>query len=104
MRYGYANNLEEETEKMRYDLYYIKNRSLWLDFRILFRTIAIILLGHGASAVVRESEPRAARSRTWPTVVRQREAREPREARATAGGYMHWLIGSNAARHSAGRQ
>ena len=32
VRYGYANNLEEETEKMRYDLYYIKNRSLWLDF------------------------------------------------------------------------
>ena len=28
VRYGYANNLEEETEKMRYDLYYIKNRSL----------------------------------------------------------------------------
>ena len=37
VRYGYANNLEEETEKMRYDLFYIKNRSLWLDARILLR-------------------------------------------------------------------
>jgi exopolysaccharide biosynthesis polyprenyl glycosylphosphotransferase len=51
VRYGYANNIEEETEKMRYDLYYIKNRSLGLDARILLETIQIILLGHGASRV-----------------------------------------------------
>jgi exopolysaccharide biosynthesis polyprenyl glycosylphosphotransferase len=51
VRYGYANNIEEETEKMRYDLYYIKNRSLRLDARILLETVAIILLGHGASQV-----------------------------------------------------
>jgi lipopolysaccharide/colanic/teichoic acid biosynthesis glycosyltransferase len=37
VRYGYANNLDEETEKMRYDLYYIKNRTLWLDFKIMLR-------------------------------------------------------------------
>ncbi|HYS24378.1 MAG TPA: sugar transferase, partial [Vicinamibacterales bacterium] len=40
IRYGYANNLVEETEKMRYDLYYIKNRSLWLDVRIMLETLA----------------------------------------------------------------
>ena len=51
VRYGYANNIEEETEKMRYDLYYIKNRSLRLDARILVETVGIILLGHGASQV-----------------------------------------------------
>jgi exopolysaccharide biosynthesis polyprenyl glycosylphosphotransferase len=51
VRYGYANNIEEETEKMRYDLYYIKNRSLRLDARILLETVGIILLGHGASQV-----------------------------------------------------
>ena len=38
IRYGYANNLEEETEKMRYDLYYIKHLSLGLDARILLET------------------------------------------------------------------
>jgi exopolysaccharide biosynthesis polyprenyl glycosylphosphotransferase len=48
VRYGYANNLEEETEKMRYDLYYIKNRSLWLDVRILLRTILVVLGGESA--------------------------------------------------------
>jgi exopolysaccharide biosynthesis polyprenyl glycosylphosphotransferase len=42
VRYGYANTLEEEAEKMRYDLYYIKNRSLWLDSRIAFETIAVM--------------------------------------------------------------
>jgi lipopolysaccharide/colanic/teichoic acid biosynthesis glycosyltransferase len=44
VRYGYANNLEEETEKMRYDLYYIKHRSLWLDVQILLQTIRVLLL------------------------------------------------------------
>lgn len=51
IRYGYANNLEEETEKMRYDMYYIKHTSLWFDLRILFDTIKIVLFGReGANA------------------------------------------------------
>ncbi len=49
VRYGYANNLAEETEKMRYDLYYIKNRSLWLDVSILLRTAFVVVRGDGAS-------------------------------------------------------
>jgi len=49
VRYGYANSLEEETEKMRYDLYYIKHASPWLDLRILLDTVKIVLLGRGAS-------------------------------------------------------
>jgi hypothetical protein len=51
VQYGYANNLEEETEKMRYDLYYIKNRSLWLDLRIMFATVGIVLFGQDAAPV-----------------------------------------------------
>ena len=45
VRYGYANDLQEETEKMRYDLFYIKHASLWLDLRILFATTKIVLFG-----------------------------------------------------------
>jgi exopolysaccharide biosynthesis polyprenyl glycosylphosphotransferase len=45
VRYGYANSLEEETEKMCYDLYYIKYFSLWLDLRILLKTIKVVILG-----------------------------------------------------------
>jgi exopolysaccharide biosynthesis polyprenyl glycosylphosphotransferase len=37
-RYSYANNLEEEIEKMRYDLYYVKHMSVWNDLRIIFDT------------------------------------------------------------------
>jgi len=48
VRYGYANNLEEETEKMRFDLYYIKHLSLGLDLRILFDTVKPVLFGRGA--------------------------------------------------------
>lgn len=45
VKYCYANNLDEEIEKLRYDLYYIKYRSLWMDARILLETVGIILSG-----------------------------------------------------------
>jgi exopolysaccharide biosynthesis polyprenyl glycosylphosphotransferase len=48
VRYGYANDLEEETEKMRYDLYYIKYHSFRLDLEILLRTVAVVMLGREA--------------------------------------------------------
>jgi len=47
VRQGYANGLEEETEKMRYDLYYIKHMSAWLDVRILLQTIWTVIAGRG---------------------------------------------------------
>jgi exopolysaccharide biosynthesis polyprenyl glycosylphosphotransferase len=45
VRYGYANDLHEEIEKMRYDLYYIKHLSLEFDLRIIFETFKIVLVG-----------------------------------------------------------
>ena len=42
VRYRYANNLDEEMEKLRFDLYYLKHYSLWLDIRILFETVTMI--------------------------------------------------------------
>ena len=50
VRYGYANNLEEETEKMRYDLYYVKHLSFWLDLRILIDTVGVVVSGLGSVA------------------------------------------------------
>ncbi len=43
----YAATLEETQEKLRYDLYYIKNMSLFLDLAILLKTIRIVLFGWG---------------------------------------------------------
>jgi lipopolysaccharide/colanic/teichoic acid biosynthesis glycosyltransferase len=45
VRYGYANDLQEEIEKMRYDMYYIKYHSFRLDVEIMLRTITVIALG-----------------------------------------------------------
>jgi sugar transferase (PEP-CTERM system associated) len=47
-RFGYSVSLEQVTEKMRYDLYYIKQMSFWLDLRILVDTVKIVLFGRGA--------------------------------------------------------
>lgn len=46
VRYQYADNLNEEIEKLRFDLYYVKHCSLWLDIRILFETVKVVVLGH----------------------------------------------------------
>jgi exopolysaccharide biosynthesis polyprenyl glycosylphosphotransferase len=45
VRYGYANDLDEETEKMRYDLFYIKHMSFGLDLRILAETAKLVMWG-----------------------------------------------------------
>lgn len=48
VRHGYSVSLEQVTEKMRHDLFYIKHMSLWLDLRILVDTVKIGLFGRGA--------------------------------------------------------
>lgn len=46
VKYRYANNLGEEIEKLRFDLYYIKHYSVWLDARILLETVKVVVMGH----------------------------------------------------------
>jgi len=48
VRYKYGNTLEDAREKLQYDLFYIKNASIGLDFLILFQTIKIVVLGRGS--------------------------------------------------------
>jgi exopolysaccharide biosynthesis polyprenyl glycosylphosphotransferase len=55
VRQGYANGLLEETEKMRYDLYYIKHMSAWLDLRILFETMGAVLAGSRSASEARKT-------------------------------------------------
>lgn len=47
-RYKYGNTIEDTKEKLRYDLFYIKNMAPGLDALIFFETIKTILLGRGA--------------------------------------------------------
>lgn len=46
--YPYGASEEDALEKLKYDLYYIKNLSLFLDFQILLKTAKVVLLGQGA--------------------------------------------------------
>jgi len=47
VNYRYGASAEDALEKLRYDLYYIKNMSLFMDLRIFLRTIRIALFGMG---------------------------------------------------------
>jgi len=47
VRYPYGASVEDALEKLRYDLYYIKNYSLLLDFGIILDTVKVVLFGRG---------------------------------------------------------
>jgi len=48
VNYRYGASKEDALEKLQYDLYYIKNMSMFLDFYILLRTVRVMLFGTGA--------------------------------------------------------
>ncbi|WP_036150948.1 exopolysaccharide biosynthesis polyprenyl glycosylphosphotransferase [Maribacter forsetii] len=47
VKYKYGENLEDSIKKLEYDLYYIKNRSITLDLRIVFKTVTTVLFSRG---------------------------------------------------------
>ncbi len=48
VRYSYGATVEQSVKKLEYDLYYVKNNTLFLDILILLETIRVVLLGEGA--------------------------------------------------------
>ncbi|HEX3701938.1 MAG TPA: TIGR03013 family XrtA/PEP-CTERM system glycosyltransferase [Vicinamibacterales bacterium] len=48
VKYQYGSSVEDATEKLRYDLYYIKHLSIFFDLTIVLDTVKVILFGKGA--------------------------------------------------------
>lgn len=48
VRYQYGASVEDAVQKLQYDLYYVKNNSLFLDLMILIDTLQVVLLGKGS--------------------------------------------------------
>lgn len=48
VRYHYGSTVEDSQSKLQYDLYYVKNHSLFLDLLVLLETVNVVLTGKGA--------------------------------------------------------
>lgn len=47
VRFGYATNVDQMVERLRYDLFYLDNVSLGVDLKIMFHTVATVISGKG---------------------------------------------------------
>lgn len=48
VRYAYGSTVEDSLQKLQFDLYYVKNHTLFLDLVVLMETVAVVLTGRGA--------------------------------------------------------
>ena len=46
--YGYGASIEDAVEKLNYDLFYIKNMSIFMDLMVIMKTVKTVIFGEGA--------------------------------------------------------
>ncbi len=51
VNYNYGSSIEDAKKKFSYDIYYLKNFSVWFDIFIMFKTIRLVFLGRGSSPI-----------------------------------------------------
>ncbi|MBF0446577.1 MAG: TIGR03013 family PEP-CTERM/XrtA system glycosyltransferase [Magnetococcales bacterium] len=49
VRYGYGASEDDAAEKLKYDLYYVKNHGIFLDLLVLIHSVEVVLFGSGAT-------------------------------------------------------
>ena len=47
VKYGYAENVDQMVDRLKYDIIYLENMSLFVDIKILIYTVLIVLQGRG---------------------------------------------------------
>jgi lipopolysaccharide/colanic/teichoic acid biosynthesis glycosyltransferase len=47
VKYQYGSSVKDAVEKLKYDLYYIKRLSFFLELQIIFETIRVVIFGQG---------------------------------------------------------
>ena len=51
VNFPYGSSIEDSKNKFSYDIYYLRNFSIWLDFLILLKTIRIVILKRGSDPI-----------------------------------------------------
>jgi lipopolysaccharide/colanic/teichoic acid biosynthesis glycosyltransferase len=47
VKYGHASNVDQMIQRLKYDILYLENRSIALDFKIMFYTLVVLVQGTG---------------------------------------------------------
>jgi lipopolysaccharide/colanic/teichoic acid biosynthesis glycosyltransferase len=47
VKYGYASNVDQMVKRLKYDIIYIENMSIVMDFKIIVYTVMTVLYGRG---------------------------------------------------------
>lgn len=93
VRYKYANGLAEEMEKLRFDLYYIKHYSVWLDLRILMMTLAVIARGRGSGRSIERMSPQGpGEARSTSPLLDMPPRQEEKNSELGGGGVAQTLL------------
>ncbi|OSM06845.1 TIGR03013 family XrtA/PEP-CTERM system glycosyltransferase [Magnetofaba australis] len=66
IKYGYGSSVQDAEEKLKYDLYYVKNHTLFFDLLVLVHSVEVVLFGRGAEQPITPKTPTQEAYSPWP--------------------------------------